>query len=266
MTLSAFHHEEHKRASKSCGDAAGLHIGAHVQQLNDQPAVREPAPVSTSMAWHVLLAQLIASLRGCLNAAEREEFDMVHAKTHARQIKLGEFFAFALETIRKRAPHMEPSYREIFRLRNASRRQAQQKLVDRQRAGHGQRMRASMSMPDLQHATLRRQVSEDCMEDTLGRLAGLRVGRYAPDELEEESSVDSSSGPSSPGSSCVSLAGSFQVRPQAFNGNYARKRSSEDLLSVADKTDGQDRLYHATEEWMKRDLKPRLPAPLHERH
>jgi hypothetical protein len=219
--------------------------------------------VSTSMAWHVLLAQLIASLRGCLNAAEREEFDMVHAKTHARQIKLGEFFAFALETIRKRAPHMEPSYREIFRLRNASRRQAQQKLVDRQRAGHGQRMRASMSMPDLQHATLRRQGAEECMEDTLGRLAGLRVGRYAPDELEEESSVDSSSGPSSPGSSCVSLAGSFRVRPQAFNGHYARKRSSEDLLSVADK---KDALHHATEEWMKRDLKPRLPAPLHERH
>jgi len=251
MPVSEFHTGEHYRKEHPFEGFAVFHREASQEGVDDhsqddQPAaVREPAPVSSAMAWHVLLAQLIASLRACLSLEGRLEFDAVHARTHAKKIQLNEFFAYALEVIRKNAPHMEPSYREVFRLRNASRRQAQQKLAAsaaRPQAAAASRMRASISMPDLQRAN-----AEECMEEALDRLAGLNVSRSGsaeggglgsiPDDIPATSSLHHLSA----------------VRLQSINGNYARKRSSEDLLSVT----GQSLKEAVPHTWMTRDLKTR---------
>ena len=242
MTGSEFHNGEHDRKEHPFEGFAVFHRGANSH--DDQPAaVREPAPVSSSMAWHVLLAQLITSLRACLSLEDRMEFDTVHARTHSKKIPMNEFFAYALEVIRKNAPHMEPSYREVFRLRNASRRQAQQKLAASaaRPPATASSMRSCMSMPDLQRAN-----AEECVEEALGRLAGLNVSRSGSSSGGDEGrglGSGSCSPHDSPATSSLHHLGA----------SIARKRSPEDLLAVT----GQSWKASVPDTWMARDLKTR---------
>ncbi|EKX31355.1 hypothetical protein GUITHDRAFT_156622 [Guillardia theta CCMP2712] len=97
-------------------------------KLKDCEHANRSKPYSGSpQSWHVMLANLIVCLRQYLSNQERDTFDRVHAAAHRREVPTVQFFSFTLELLRRQAPHLEDEFREIFRLRNASRRRAQQK-------------------------------------------------------------------------------------------------------------------------------------------
>uniref|UniRef100_A0A7S0H963 Uncharacterized protein n=1 Tax=Hanusia phi TaxID=3032 RepID=A0A7S0H963_9CRYP len=97
-------------------------------KLKDCEQANRSKPYSGSpQSWHVMLANLIVCLRQYLSNQERDTFDRVHAAAHRREVPTVQFFSFTLELLRRYAPHLEDEFREIFRLRNASRRRAQLK-------------------------------------------------------------------------------------------------------------------------------------------
>jgi hypothetical protein len=79
-----------------------------------------------SGTWHLRLATLLMTLRGCLMVPDREVFDKAHNSAHLRQIPSAHFFSFALDILRQHRPELEGEFREVFRLRNQSRRRARE--------------------------------------------------------------------------------------------------------------------------------------------
>jgi len=94
--------------------------------------------------WHLRLATLLVTLRGCLLGPDRDFFDRVHASAHKRAIPTHEFFSYALDILRQHKPEMEDDFREVFRLRNASRRAARQ-----HKAGNMRSVKSESALQDV---------------------------------------------------------------------------------------------------------------------
>eukprot|EP00287_Rhodomonas_sp_CCMP768_P009076 CAMPEP_0196720984 /NCGR_PEP_ID=MMETSP1091-20130531/3661_1 /TAXON_ID=302021 /ORGANISM="Rhodomonas sp., Strain CCMP768" /LENGTH=190 /DNA_ID=CAMNT_0042062345 /DNA_START=22 /DNA_END=594 /DNA_ORIENTATION=- len=95
----------------------------HHEQRSSAPAHRNHVAVG---GWHVMLAQLVVALRSCLPPDELAVFDRVHACAHRKELPVGKFLVFALDMIRRNAPHLEGGFRHVFMLRTASRRRNMQ--------------------------------------------------------------------------------------------------------------------------------------------
>lgn len=107
---------------------------------------QQQQPSSTlSGNWHLRLATLLVTLRGCLMGPDRDFFDKVHASAHKREIPTQHFFSYALDILRQHKPDLEDDFREVFRLRNASRRRARQQHKEGT-------LRSSKSVPELTQA------------------------------------------------------------------------------------------------------------------
>ena len=94
-----------------------------------------------SGTWHLRLATLLMTLRGCLMGPDREVFDKAHNSAHMRKIPSAQFFSFALDILRQHRPELEDEFREVFRLRNQARRRARE---------HSQALRSVKSESSLQ--------------------------------------------------------------------------------------------------------------------
>ena len=161
--------------------------GALVDIASEQTA-QAPAAAESSANWHLRLATLLVTLRSCLLRPDRDFFDSVHASAHRREIPTHEFFSFALDILRRHKPELEDQFREVFRLRNASRRRAHQ-----QRGGT---LRSSRSEPSLADERLHRggRMSQSCedvasqarsaeeVDETMYRLQALCVHACAAKE------------------------------------------------------------------------------------
>lgn len=104
----------------------GLTACCGAQKLQHLPSQQPAAPQGLSGNWHLRLASLLVTLRGCLMGPDRDFFDRVHASAHKREIPTHQFFSYALDVLRQHKPELEDDFREVFRLRNASRRRARQ--------------------------------------------------------------------------------------------------------------------------------------------
>ena len=113
-----------------------------------QDAAARPQQPTMSGNWHLRLATLLVTLRGCLMGPDRDFFDKVHASAHKREIPTQHFFSFALDILRQHKPELEDDFREVFRLRNASRRRARQHKVGT--------LRSSKSESELKQVTTQR--------------------------------------------------------------------------------------------------------------
>ena len=95
-------------------------------QRGAPPRATAPSTTQLSGDWHLRLATLLMTLRGCLLGPDRDFFDHVHTSAHKREIPTHHFFQYALNILRQHRPELEDEFREVFRLRNASRRRARQ--------------------------------------------------------------------------------------------------------------------------------------------
>jgi hypothetical protein len=89
-------------------------------------------PVDNSDAgWHVMLARLLIQLRTSLPADETSVFDVAHSRALRREVPLPDFFSYCLSRLRLYAPYLEAQFREVFRLRNESRRRRKSFTMNR---------------------------------------------------------------------------------------------------------------------------------------
>jgi hypothetical protein len=109
---------------QQCG-TGGLPTGmGQAAQRSGPPPASTPSQLSGG--WHLRLAALLMTLRGCLLGPDREFFDHLHTSAHKRELPTHHFFQFALNVLRQHKPELEDEFREVFRLRNAARRRARQ--------------------------------------------------------------------------------------------------------------------------------------------
>eukprot|EP00286_Rhodomonas_abbreviata_P008452 CAMPEP_0181324894 /NCGR_PEP_ID=MMETSP1101-20121128/20619_1 /TAXON_ID=46948 /ORGANISM="Rhodomonas abbreviata, Strain Caron Lab Isolate" /LENGTH=195 /DNA_ID=CAMNT_0023433133 /DNA_START=178 /DNA_END=765 /DNA_ORIENTATION=+ len=145
--------------------------------------------------WHVMLAQLIVTLRSCLPVEECNLFDQVHASAHRKEVPIGQFLVFALDVIRKNAPHLEGGFRHIFMLRTASRRRIMQSRGSSRASSRGSspcaRPCASTAQEEVHPDELVNQAlkrfSGMCMSDSTDSLD--RLGerkRQCDDSMDED--------------------------------------------------------------------------------
>ena len=153
-----------EQASDPAEQLAACRVLAHKQQ---QPAHAPTGPTSPthprqplSGNWHLRLAALMVTLRGCLLGPELELFDQVHASAHKREVPTHYFFSFALDILRRHKPDLEEEFREVFRLRNLSRRRARQH--SQHKAGT---LRSVKSEPALQECPSRDGAMSRSCED-----------------------------------------------------------------------------------------------------
>jgi hypothetical protein len=122
-------------------------VAEEYESATTRPAlVPGRSPPSNSSAalsgtWHLRLATLLMTLRGCLMGPDREVFDKAHNSAHMRKIPSAQFFSFALDILRQHRPELEDEFREVFRLRNQARRRARE---------HSQALRSVKSESSLQ--------------------------------------------------------------------------------------------------------------------
>ncbi len=108
------------------------HFNIHQQQSTNQCdtsndtsnlcVTPERKEATGGVGWHVMLARLLVQLRTSIPEDECESFDLAHSRALRREIPLPDFFSYCLARLRVYAPLLEPQFREVFRLRNESRR------------------------------------------------------------------------------------------------------------------------------------------------
>ena len=86
---------------------------------------------TSNVGWHVILARLLVQLRSAIPENECNIFDAAHSRALKREVPLVEFFSYCLSRLRTYAPHLEPQFREVFRLRNESRRRKRSASINR---------------------------------------------------------------------------------------------------------------------------------------
>ena len=156
--------------------------------VEDAQTTQEPSAEGSCGNWHLRLATLLVTLRSCLNVPDRDFFDRVHASAHRREIPTQQFFSYALDILRQHKPELEDQFREVFRLRNASRRRAHQQ--------RGSTLRSSRSESSLADERQHRvgRMSQSCedvasqarsaeeVDETMYRLQALCVHACAARE------------------------------------------------------------------------------------
>ena len=114
-----------KKMKEGCMEGVpGEMDGAAQRGLSPSASARSSSQLSGD--WHLRLATLLMTLRGCLLGPDRDFFDSVHTSAHRREIPTHHFFQYALNILRQHKPELEDEFREVIRLRNASRRRARQ--------------------------------------------------------------------------------------------------------------------------------------------
>ncbi len=97
-------------------------------------------------------------------------FDRVHASAHKKELPLSKFLVFALDVIRRHAPHLEGGFRHVFMLRNASRRRNMQ---SGRAAAPCSRPHVDMTSQPLGGG---QEGMDDAVDQALKRFSGMCVG------------------------------------------------------------------------------------------
>jgi hypothetical protein len=103
----------------------------HFEINKQQDVVSDNMVASSGAGWHVLLARLLVQLRASLPGNETCVFDIAHSRTLRREVPLPDFFSYCLSRLRVYAPYLEAQFREVFRLRNESRRKKKSFTMNR---------------------------------------------------------------------------------------------------------------------------------------
>ena len=152
-----------------------------------------PVEASSDAGWHVLLARLLIQLRSSLPANETSVFDIAHSRALRREVPLPDFFTYCLSRLRVYAPYLEAQFREVFRLRNESRRRKKSFTMTKSfSAPSGLNTAADNIGDDLEKKLSRLCVkpdlgyTENCNKSSQTTINSLSLGKRNSEDLDDE--------------------------------------------------------------------------------